>query len=169
MRMRSFVLALGLLAAAAAPLTAQAWDAPSFFSPRPGEDIGLYLIDADGVDDIGIAGIRGIQSPLLLSWIVGVGGTFNGATWLRVPAGLSIGVDVDAGSLRILPYVHPRIAFDYVSFNDDSDSELNFDLDLGADIGLGPQFVLRFGATVGEWDAIGVGVAYRLGRRVVVR
>lgn len=204
MHKTSSVWVVALLFASAGSLSAQAWDGPSFFSPRPGEDIGIYLIDADGADDLGVAGIwrqegnlnlgvrlglldgdrfsvgaefygpiGGVQAPLLLSWVVGVGGTFNGADWIRVPAGLSIGASFDAGTLSIMPYVHPRIAFDYISFDtpagDDSDSELNFDLDLGADIGLGPRFVLRFGATVGDWDAIGVGVAYRLGRRVVVR
>src|SRR5690606_23561653 len=118
--------------------------------------------------------IRAVSSPLLMSWVLGVGGTFNGATWLRVPFGVSIGTILDAGSLRIQPYLHPRVAFDYISFDappgvDDSDSDLNFDLDLGADIDLGPQFVLRFGATVGDFDGIGIGVAYRFGRRLVVR
>src|SRR5690606_29227247 len=85
--------------------------------------------------------IRGIEAPILLSWVVGLGGTFNDVTWLRIPAGVSVGVNVDAGSVRILPYVHPRVAFDYFSFEtpggDESDSELNFDLDLGADIDVG--------------------------------
>ena len=203
MRTTRFAIVLLGLLAIAGPVSAQGWDMPSFFSPRPGEDIGLYIIDADGVDDIGIAGIwrqegnlnlgvragivgddhyalgaefygpiSGVQSPILLSWVVGLGGTFNGVTWLRIPAGVSVGVDVDAGSFRILPYVHPRVEFDYFSFEtpggDESDSELNFDLDLGADVDIG-RFVLRFGATVGDFDAIGIGAAYKMGRQVTVR
>lgn len=200
---RSALVLLGLLLGSAGSVAAQGWDMPSFFSPRPGEDIGLYIIDADGVDDIGIAGIwrqegnlnlgvragivgddhfalgaefygpiRGIEAPILLSWVVGLGGTFNDVTWLRIPAGVSVGVNVDAGSVRILPYVHPRVAFDYFSFDtpagDESDSELNFDLDLGADVDVG-RFVLRFGATIGDFDAIGIGAAYKWGRQVTVR
>ncbi|HEX2167866.1 MAG TPA: hypothetical protein VHG09_11600 [Longimicrobiales bacterium] len=205
MRKLPVVIALALLALGAGQGAAQPWDVPSFFSPRPGEDIGLYVVDMDGADDLGIVGIwrqegnlnlgvragvldgdhitlgaefygpiRGVQAPVFLSWVVGLGGTFNGATWLRIPAGISVGTIFDAGSLEIMPYVHPRVAFDYISFDapegfDDSESDLNFDLDLGADVSLGPQWVFRFGATVGDFDGIGIGIAYRLGRRLVVR
>ena len=205
MRKLSYVFMIGLLAGSAGQVAAQPWDVPSFFSPRPGEDIGIYVVDMDGTDDLGIVGIwrqegnlnlgvragvldgdhislgaefygpiRGVNAPIYMSWLLGVGGTFNGATWLRIPAGVSIGTIFDAGSLDIMPYLHPRVALDYVSWDapegvDDSDSELNFDLDLGADISLGPQWVFRFGATVGDFDGIGVGIAYRMGRRLVVR
>jgi hypothetical protein len=201
------LVSAGLLMAPAAPLAAQAWDAPSFFSPRPGEDIGLYVIDAERVDDLGFAGIwrqegninlgvraglaggdlfsvgaefygpldiLGPQSPLLVSWILGAGGTFNDATWLRIPLGASVGLNLgSSSSIRILPYVHPRVAFDLVAFDtpdgEETETDFSFDVDLGADIGLGQQFVLRFGATIGEWDAIGAGIAYKMGRRLVVR
>lgn len=190
-----------------APLAAQAWDAPSFFSPRPGEDIGLYVVDAEGSGDLGFAGlwrtegninlgvraglagddlfsvgaeffgplaVLGPQSPLLVSWILGAGATFNGATWLRIPLGVSAGLDLGSGgSLRIMPYVHPRVAFELIAFDtpagEETDTEFTFDVDLGADVALGQQFVLRVGATFGEWDAIGAGIAYRMGRRLVVR
>ena len=205
MRKLSYVVLMGLLATSAGQVAAQPWDVPSFFSPRPGEDIGIYVMDVDGADDIGVMGIwrqegnlnlgvragvldgdhislgaefygpiRGVNAPIYLSWLLGFGGTFNGATWLRIPAGVSIGTIFDAGSLDIMPYLHPRVALDYVSFDapegvDDSRSELHFDLDLGADISLGPQWVFRFGASVAEFDGIGVGIAYRMGRRLVVR
>ena len=213
MRIRSsihagmIVVCAATVAGAAAPLSAQAWDSPSFFSPRPGEDIGLYVIDAEGGGDLGFAGIwrqegninlgvraglaggdyfsvgaefygpldvLGPQSPVLLSWIVGLGATFNDVTWLRIPLGASIGMNIGASSsIRIMPYIHPRVAFDLFAFDtaagEETETELNVDLDLGADIGLGQQFVLRVGATIGDVDAIGVGVAYKMGRRLVVR
>jgi hypothetical protein len=111
---------------------------------------------------------------VLVSWIGGAGATFNAATWLLIPLGASIGMNLGtSSSIRILPYVHPRVAFDLVAYDtgagEETDTEFNFDLDLGADVALGQQFVLRVGATIGEWDAIGVGVAYRMGRRLVVR
>src|SRR5690606_37627048 len=205
MRKIPVVIAFALLAVSAGQGAAQPWDVPSFFSPRPGEDIGLYLVDVDGADDIGFVGIwrqegnlnlgvragvldgdriavgaefygpiRGVQAPVYLSWLVGLGGTFNGATGLRIPAGVSIGTILDAGNLEIMPYVYPRVAFDYISFDapagvDDSDSDLNLDLALGADGTLGQQWIYRFGATVGYFDGIGFGIAYRLARRLVVR
>jgi hypothetical protein len=212
MRYRSLIVSAvvlvgGASVSPAAPVSAQAWDAPTFFSPRPGEDLGIYVIDADGFDDPGFAaiwrqegninlGVRaglaggdhfsvgaefygpldilGPGSPLLLSWIVGAGATFNDATWLRIPLGVSAGLDLGStGPVRIMPYVHPRVAFDLVAFDtpsgEETESEVNLDVDLGADIGLGRQFVLRVGYTIGDRDAMGVGIAYRMGRRLVVR
>jgi hypothetical protein len=204
MRVGMFVLVAALMAGSS-PLMAQAWDVPSFFSPRPGEDIGIYLIDPEGGGDLGFAaiwrqegnlnlGVRGgfrddhfmlgaefyrpldilgPQSPLLLSWVLGLGATFNDVTWLRVPLGASIGLNLNAGTLSIMPYVHPRVAFDLFAFDvggeEETETEFNFDVDLGADVNLGQRFVLRVGATFGEWDALGVGIAYRTGRRLVVR
>jgi hypothetical protein len=202
MRNTSSACLFAALLFTAAPLSAQPWDTPTFFSPRPGEDIGIYLVDFEGVDDLGFMGIwrqegnlnlgvrlgihdddriavggefygpvRGLNAPLLMSWVIGVGGTFDGFTWVRIPAGISVGALFNAGNLEIMPYVHPRVAFDYISIEDSDadDSELNFDLDLGADVSLGPRWVFRFGASVAEFDAIGVGIAYRFGRRLVVR
>lgn len=207
MRNLSSVLLFGLLAGSAAPLAAQAWDTPTFFSPRPGEDLGLYVIRPGGGGDLGFAGIwrtegninlgvraglaggdhfsvgsefhgrldvLGPQSPLLISWILGAGATFNDVTWLRIPLGVSVGMNLGSpGSIRILPYVHPRLAFDLFAVDtptgEETESEFNLDVDLGADIDLGQQFVLRVGATIGNQDAIGVGLAYKMGRRLVVR
>lgn len=205
MRKLPVVIAFALLAGWSGQGAAQPWDVPSFFSPRPGEDIGLYIIDAEERADLGFVGIwrqegnlnlgvragvldddvyalgaefygpiRGVQAPVYLSWLVGLGGTFNGATWLRIPAGVSVGTILDAGPVEIMPYLHPRVALDYVTFDapegvDGSESDLNFDLDLGADVSLGPQFVFRVGASVAEFEGIGIGIAYRLGRRLVVR
>lgn len=45
-----------LLAAWPAALGAQAWDAPSFLSPRPGDDLGFYYVQPDRAD-WGLAGI----------------------------------------------------------------------------------------------------------------
>lgn len=204
MRTGMFVLVAALMAGSG-PVAAQAWDTPTFFSPRPGEDIGVYLIDPEGPGDMGFAaiwrqegnlnlGVRGgfrddhfmlgaefyrplnvlgPQSPLLVSWILGLGATFNDVTWLRVPLGASIGLGLNAGTLNIMPYVHPRVAFDLFAVDvggaEETETEFNFDLDLGADVSLGQRFVLRVGATFGDWDALGVGIAYRTGRRLVVR
>ena len=100
------ITALAATVFAAAPASAQMWDSPTFFAPRPGEDLGLYLIDSDGGGDVGVMaiwrqqgnlnlGVRGgvagdnimIGSeffgdltgpgrPLLMAWNLGVGATF---------------------------------------------------------------------------------------------
>lgn len=207
--MRIFLTAAAWLATAA-PLAAQAWDSPTFFSPRPGEDIGAYLIIPDGDGATGFAGIwrqsgninlgvraglagddniqvgaefygpvmlAGPGSSLLFSWILGLGAGFdNDETWLRVPVGLSAGVALGGpGSIAvIMPYVHPRLAIDFIavetSDGEVTDTELNFPIDIGADAAIGESFVLRLGATFGDGqNTFGAGIAYRMPRRVVVR
>jgi hypothetical protein len=200
-------LLLGSVTSAAAQV---AWDAPTFFSPRPAEDIGLYAwVPEHAAVDYGIAGIwrqhgnlnlgvrlgfagsdnymigaeffgplnlLGPQSGLLTSWVLGLGATFNDVTQLRVPFGVSVGVDLGPpGGVRLMPYVNPRVALDILAFDvggsEQTDTELNFAVDVGADAALGESFVLRVGATVGGTGAttFGAGIAYRMSRRLIVR
>lgn len=198
-----------ILLNSAYPAAAQSWDSPSFFSPGPHDDLGLYLIDADGGDvgilgmwrqsggqfDLGIrAGIggrsgdrtvlvgaefagdlvtRGQAQPFGVSWLVGAGASFDGTTWLRIPAGVSIGIGIPGPSFLVTPYVHPRLAIDIFSFDtadgDETNTELNIDVDIGADLRLGDSWTIRIGGTSGEVDAIGIGFAYRFQRRAEVR
>jgi hypothetical protein len=206
MRIRAFVPAV-LLALTAVPAAPQAWDSPSFFSPRPGEDIGLYLVSPER-GDLGFAGIwrqsgninlgvraglagsdhiqvgaeffgplhlLGPQSPVLLSWVLGLGASFNDVTALRVPLGISAGVTLGTGGITIMPYVHPRLAFDLFAYDtgggeEETETEFNFPVDIGADVALGEAFVLKVGATLGDrGTVIGAGIAYRMSRRLIVR
>lgn len=190
----------------ATPAAAQAWDAPSFFSPRPGEDIGVYGFKPQG-SDWGISGIwrqegnlnLGVRvgvtadnavlvgsefykplrlsgSSILVSYMLGAGATFDGdVTEVRIPFGVSIGAELGQGSgMKIIPYVHPRIALDYVNIDlgngaEDSFTEYPFDLDIGADVPLGSQWVIHAGGTVTHGGSYGVGLAYRMSRKLVVR
>ena len=203
------MIVLGLTLVCALPLTAQ-WDAPSFFAPRPGEDIGLYGVKPEGLG-WGLAaiwrqegnlnlGVRGGfadgdlfhigaefygplnrsagESGLLIDWILGLGASFDGFTQLRVPAGVSVGLDLGSqGALQLKPYAHPRVALDVFVFNvgdeEETDTEVNVDIDLGADAALGQSFVLRAGFTLSLTNegrsTFGAGVAYRMPRRVAVR
>jgi hypothetical protein len=185
------------------------WDAPTFFSPRPAEDIGIYVWQPEQAGaDYGIAGIwrqhgnlslgvraglaggddymvgaeffgplnlLGPQSGILMSWVLGLGATFDGVTQLRVPLGVSAGVNLGAGGIQLMPYVHPRVAFDLLAWQqgdrEETDTEFNFAVDVGADAALGEAFVLRVGATlVGPGSpTFGAGIAYRMSRRLVVR
>jgi hypothetical protein len=132
-----------------------------------------------GAEFYGPLRILGPDSPVLVSWIVGAGAMFlndrfdNSVTALRIPAGVSLGLNTGSSSVSIVPYVHPRVAFDLIAVSDgdeeDTDSEFNVDLDIGADVTLGDRFVLRAGFTLSESNTFGAGVAYRIPRRVVVR
>lgn len=199
-------IALGL--ALAAPAAAQSWEAPTFFAPRPHNDLGVYLTFPDG-GDVGVVGIwrqsSGINlgvrggvggysddrsiligaelfgpvqlsaiEPLALYWVSGIGASIDGTTALRIPAGVSVGMAFGSGNTVITPYVHPRVAFDLVTFetsdgDDETDTDLNFDVDIGADLEIGDRFIVRAGYTFGSVDVLGLGAAIRLGRTAVVR
>jgi hypothetical protein len=203
--LRTFVLLCGI-AGTALPVSAQAWDAPSFFSPRPGEDIGVYGFKPQG-SDWGISGIwrqegnlnLGVRlgvtaddavlvgsefykslklnsSQILVAYMLGAGASFNGDfTSLRIPFGVSIGTQVgQKGGLQLLPYVHPRVAFEYNVLDlgngdEATDSDFPFDVDVGADVPLGSSWVLHAGGTVTHGGVFGVGLAYRMSRRLIVR
>lgn len=110
-----------LIAVSAAPAAAQAWDSPSFFAPRPGEDIGVFVtVPEEEFGDIGVQaiwrqegnlnlGVRGgfgghsdNRSILLGAEFYGnlpVGGTYPiNATWIL---GLGAGFDDDITALRV--------------------------------------------------------------------
>jgi hypothetical protein len=106
---RLFLLSLVTLAWTLPPgaAAAQAWDAPAFFSPRPGEDLGIYAVRPDGVDDWGVVGIWRTEGNLNLGVRLGylpgetwaVGAEFHGPLDLLGPgSGLVMSWVVGAGA-----------------------------------------------------------------------
>jgi hypothetical protein len=206
---KRFGIAVAVLLCAGAPAAAQQWDEPSFASPLPADDIGIYAFRPDR-GDWGFAGIwrqsgnvnlgvragmggregarlvlvgaelnaplrvLGPASPIALSWTAGIGATLNGTTSLRVPVGLSAGLLLPLGDLTLVPYVHPRLAFDLSTFKvggvEQTDTEFNVPVDVGADLVIGDGLVVRVGYSVGPYrNSVGAGVALRIPRRVAVR
>lgn len=99
MKIRMLVLILGAVLTASSVRAQEAWDAPAFMPPRPGDDIGVYLSD---IGDFGIQGIwrqtGNLNLGLRLGYIdtPGDGIILVGAeTWdLVVAAGNALPVDV---------------------------------------------------------------------------
>lgn len=204
---RSAGLAAALVVLTAAAAQAQHWESPTFFSPRPHDDLGVYLIKPEHGDwgvigiwrqsagiNLGVRGGIGGTSddrtiligaelfgpialnapPLALSWVTGIGASFNGVTALRVPLGVSIGAPLGTdGGVMFTPYAHPRVALDVLAYDvgdeEETDTEFNVDVDLGVDISITPQFAVKVGYTVGDRSVFGVGAAFRLGRGATVR
>lgn len=205
MRLLLRLAAVGLLLPiGAGELRAQAWDAPSFFSPRPHDDLGLYAFVPEhgelgaqaiwrqsGNINLGVrAGLgqdlilvgaefygplRLASEPVLLAWQVGLGAGFNDLTLLRVPVGVSAGLDLAGQGLpQLTPYVFPRVALEVSAWqnpagDEETSTDLGFALDIGADLVVTPELILRAGVTLADQNAFGVGIAYRTQRRVVVR
>lgn len=186
-----------ILLATASSAAAQSWETPSFLGPRPGADLGIYLVDSD-FGDLGVQGIwrqtdamnlglrlgfvdapddaiqLGVETwgpvavdseefPLDVAWTAGVGASINGLTTVTIPAGITIGKTFDVGTLPVQAYGHPRLAL--VAFenpvNDDLELELDAEMDLGLDLFIGDGVTLRVGATLGDFDALGIGLAWR--------
>jgi hypothetical protein len=102
-------------------------------------------------------------------------GTLNlGLRAARELFGVSPGTELaTSGLLQVAP-VHPRVALDLRSYDlpggtKRSETDARFNVDVGADAVLGQSFVVRVGATLGNVNTFGVGIAYRLGCRLVVR
>ncbi|MBI4410560.1 MAG: hypothetical protein HY561_12680 [Gemmatimonadetes bacterium] len=129
------------------------------------DDLGVLL----GAEVFGLLVPSGRDLPFDLGWSLGMGATFDGGTFLRIPAGVNAGLRLGSPGFVFVPYVHPRLALQVFSLNDQTEVELGVTTDIGVDLHLGRSFLVRAGAALGDHDALGVGAAVRTGRRVVAR
>jgi hypothetical protein len=134
-------------------------------------DLGLADPDVDGLDTFFMAGgqyARMITQaradmPLDILLAVGIFGQFgNDVTSIGVPVGVSVGhrFPLTGTSMAVTPYIHPRVSLDYVSFADESDTEVNITFDIGGNLELTPQLALRLTAMFSDADAIGISLAW---------
>lgn len=103
------------------------------------------------------------EFPLDVTWTAGVGASINGLNTIGVPVGISLGRTFDAGDLTMQVYGHPRLellAFEN-PFTDDIDLDLDPRFDVGADLYLSHSVTLKIGASFGQGDALGIGLAWR--------
>lgn len=137
----------------------------------------LGLVDAPG----GARAVVGVETwdmlmsagrdlPVDLTWNLGAGATFgDGATLFSVPVGLSVGRTFDTDPATFQVYAHPRVAVVVIANDVDDRTELEPFVDIGGEMHLGTDWKLRLAFTFGEWEAFGLGLAYRWGRAVEVR
>ena len=143
----------------------------------PGSDLDLGL--RAGAGDVGgdlalLGGLEveqglvsvGDDAPVSVAWTSGMGvGTVpdRNTARIRVPAGITLGREIPMEGYALLPYAHPRLAVDFFVREDPpggagDEADLNFDLDLGADVVFDEGWRLRFGVTLGSSEAVGFGV-----------
>lgn len=107
-------------------------------------------------------------SPLSVAWTGGIGvGAIPDLdrARVRIPFGLTLGRELETEGPAILPYAHPRLAVDMLLRDDPpagpgDETELDFDMGLGADVVFDEGWRLRFAATLGRTEAVGFGVAF---------
>jgi hypothetical protein len=149
------------------------WRSPSWnFGLRGGiaEDIRRR-----GDDDSGVAIFAGIdfdgrltrssdEFPLDMDWVLGAGLSVGDDVWIAVPLGLSLGHTFRGEGVDFTPYATPRVVLDAIlgenGRGDDDDVSLDFAFDLGLDLRFSRNFTVRFGATLGDREAVAIGVVF---------
>jgi hypothetical protein len=101
--------------------------------------------------------------PLDFLFTAGLFGMFgNDLTFVSIPVGVSLGhrFPIEGTSMAITPFAHPRLSLDYASANDESETDLAVNFDLGGSLELNQTISLRVSATFGDIDALGISMAF---------
>lgn len=117
-----------------------------------GEDATAILLGIDYRNPIELA-----AAPLALAFTAGAQAALGDAEAFGGQVGLSVGYPIRGSGVTVTPYIHPRVAL--VDFGEDSDFEVL--ADLGVDLSLAQNLMLRFGANLGEGADFGIGLAWR--------
>ena len=127
------------------------------------EDLTVF----GGADFMGLINTATSDFPLDIDWVVGAGAGIGDGVLISVPAGLTLGVSFQGEDARFIPYATPRVILDAAFGNDQRDSEL--DLGIAVDLGLDLRLMrggplagksIRFGASIGDHDALAVGIVF---------
>ncbi len=127
----------------------------------------VALVDQGGVDG-GLAVSAGVDISGFLSravegsevdvvWWSGGGIGIGDETVVSIPLGLIIGWSGSGGDVILSPYGGGHVSLDIASGPGDS-VELSGVVDLGLDLVLSSGWLIRFGATIGDRDALAIGV-----------
>jgi len=86
--------------------------------------------------------------------------TGDDLTTLRVPFGAAIGHRFPLeGDIAITPFVHPRLSWDRASFNGNSNSDTNLNVDISANFEFKPQMAIHMATTLGNDDTMALSFA----------
>ena len=159
------------------------WDAPRMIGPESPGGVGFYWLRAESLPMDGDAvyatlpvpgtggdvTLRGGLGEGATDELAGVGGSYGEYLVVSVPVGLSAGRSWSSGSVWFAPYVGLGAVLDYRRGEEAPDDE--FAVDANAEVGLdlafdaGRRFVLRAAASLGDRQAVSVGLAVGGARR----
>lgn len=124
----------------------------------PDDDINGLL----GASFSGLLARESGDMPFDISWTAGAGVGFGDWALITIPAGVSFGHTFRGDGINITPYVTPRIHLDAALGDEvgDDNTDLGFTVDLGFDLALRRGWMLRFGAALGDHDALAVGIVF---------
>jgi hypothetical protein len=124
------------------------------------EDFAGDIVLAGGADLTGpLASVAG-PLPMDVIWIAGLGATASDVVVLSFPLGVSLGLRVDRESATLRPWISPRVVLDgYIGDGSrDEDVSVHTAIDVGVALAFHERWAVRFGATVGDRQAIALGV-----------
>jgi hypothetical protein len=125
-------------------------------------------IAEDPFDDIAVLGgidLSGTlftpteEIPVGFIWVLGAGLSIGDEVLALFPAGISAGIDVETEGILFRPYMTPRVDLSLSSF-EGSEADLNVSVDLGLDLSFTDDWVIRFAASLGNGEAIAIGLAF---------
>ena len=99
------------------------------------------------------------ELPVGFIWLVGAGLSVGDELLASFPVGISAGIDVTTEGILFRPYVTPRVDLNIWSGPGD-EADLSVSVDLGLDLSFTPDWVIRFGASLGDGEAIAIGLAF---------
>lgn len=144
-------------------------------APRPvgfgvraglGEGAGGDLAVFGGLDASGTIVEYTDEAPLDLIWVLGGGLSISDHLLISFPAALMAGWNLSTEAADFRPYVGPRVVLDAWMGDDsgrgrggDDDLDLELAVDLGLDVAFNGGWVVRFGVSAGDREALAVGLA----------
>ena len=126
----------------------------------------LSVTDENASDDLAIAAgvdisgflARGVEgTPIDVMWWSGAGLGWGEDTVVSLPLGAVVGWSGQGGDVILSPYGGGHITLDISDVSDDNVS-LNGSFDVGLDVVLSSGWLVRFGGSIGDRDALAIGV-----------
>ena len=126
----------------------------------PREDLSVF----GGIDVSGVILRASGDLPIDIDWVAGAGFGAGDDFLLSFPLGVAIGREMVGEGIWFNPYTSPRVILD-AYLGDGADEEnlsLGFAVDLGFDVSFESGWAVRFAGTVGDREALGIGVSFQL-------
>lgn len=125
------------------------------------EDAGGELAALGGIDASGLLSRASDSFPLDVGWVVGAGLGVGDFVHVAFPAGLIAGrTFASADGVAFTPYASPRIVVDGTFDAPGDGIDLDLAVDIGLDVALAESWLIRFGGTLGDREALAIGIVF---------